>query len=305
MSSRELLKAVRRSLSRVIEVFWHCGFLAVGWLVRSRAQPWTSSGNERVLVIAPHPDDEAIACSGTILRHLASGDNVLVAIATDGRNSRVASSPEEMARIRKNEATQAARRLGIGSPEWLGLPEGEWQVSELQPLLTGLLQRYRPTLVYAPSRIDFHPEHFAVAHTLGRALEAVPIKPRVRVYQVQVPLTRVLTNVVADVSGVIAQSETVLQAYKSQAGSIQCTYRRGRYGALSHRTVGPVEEFWELTAHQYSQIHRRPPVEWADRFRGLRPFAWTDPLAYLIGNRARRRLRALVPAQPSVGWDAA
>jgi LmbE family N-acetylglucosaminyl deacetylase len=297
--------AARSSLSRVVEFIWNCGFLTVGRLARSRAQPWTSSGDERVLVIAPHPDDEAIACSGTMLRHIASGDKVFVVIATDGRRSRVAPSPDEMSHIRKNEATQAARRLGIGGPEWLGLPEGEWQVSELQPRLTELLDRHRPTLVYAPSRIDFHTEHFAVAHTLGRALEAVPMKLRVRVYQVQVPLTRVLTNVVADVSGVVAQSETVLRAYKSQAGSIRCAYRRGRYGALSHRTVGPVEEFWELTAEQYSRIHRPPPAEWADRFRGLRPFAWTDPLAYLVGNRARRRLRVLVTAQPSVEWDAA
>jgi LmbE family N-acetylglucosaminyl deacetylase len=260
-----------------------------------------SAGTERVLAIAPHPDDEAIACSGTILRHIASGDEVLVAIATDGRRSRMAASPDEMALLRKDEAMQAARRLGVSRVEWLGLREGEWEISTLQRLLTDLLQRELPTVLYAPSRIDFHPEHFAVAHALARALDALPVKPRVRVYQVQVPLTRLLTNVVADVSGEAERSLAVLQAYKSQTGTIECVYRRGRYGAHFYRTVGPVEEFWELTAEQYSQIHRPPPGEWVDGFRGLRRFAWTDPLAYLFGNRARRRLRAVVEAEPAVG----
>jgi LmbE family N-acetylglucosaminyl deacetylase len=217
-----------------------------------------------------------------------------VAIATDGRRSKAAASPDEVAFIRKNEATQAAQRLGIDRLEWLGLREGDWQVSELQSLLSELLQRYAPTLVYAPSRIDFHPEHLAVAHALARALDSAAAisgpKPRVRVYQVQVPLTRILTNVVTDVSGVLAQSLAALQEYKSQAGSIECVYRRGRYGAFLHLSPGPVEEFWELSAEQYAELHRSPPTEWGDTFRGLRPFAWTDPLAYLVGNSERQRL---------------
>jgi LmbE family N-acetylglucosaminyl deacetylase len=206
-----------------------------------------------------------------------------------------------MAAIRKAEATQAARRLGIDRLEWLGLPEGDWQVSELQPLLAELLQRHAPSVVYAPSRIDFHPEHLAVAHALARALDSVAAlrgdSPRIRVYQVQVPLTRILTNVVADVSGVLAQSFAALRAYESQSGSIECAYRRGRYGGLSHRAPGRVEEFWELSAEQYAELHRAAPTEWVGKFRGLRRFAWTDPLAYLIGTGERRRLRTLASAR--------
>ena len=300
MSFEERLRAGRRLLSSAVESLWHGGFVAVGRLAPSRARPWRSSGTERVLVIAPHPDDEAIACSGTILRHIDSGDKVLVAIATDGRRSRMARCPDEMALIRKDEAMEAGRRLGVTRLEWLGLPEGDWKTSELQLPLTNLLRRELPTILYAPSRIDFHPEHFAVAHALARALDAVSVKPCVRVYQVQVPLTPLLTNVVVDVADEVERSFAALEAYESQTGSIECAYRRGRYGARLHRTVGPVEEFWELTAEQYSQIHRPPPGEWVDRFRGLRRFAWTDPLAYLIGNRARRRMRAIVEAEPAV-----
>jgi LmbE family N-acetylglucosaminyl deacetylase len=253
-----------------------------------------------VLVVSPHPDDEAIACSGTILRHIEAGDEVGVAIATDGRRSKAAATPDEMAAIRRDEAHLAARRLGIERLEWLGLPEGAWDVSELEKLLCELLERHEPTIVYAPSRVDFHPEHLAVAHALARALDAraaASAALRVRVYQVQVPLTRILTNVVAEVSGVLGDSMAALAAYTSQRGSIESVHRRRRYGALAHHAHGPVEEFWELTADQYAELHRSPSAEWSGAFRGVRRFAWTDPLAYLLGNAERRRLRTVATAR--------
>ncbi len=293
MSLKSALKAMRRWASALIELPWHCGFLAIGRLPRRPARSWSSTGKERVLVVAPHPDDEAIACSGTILRHIRSGDEVVVVIATDGRLAGAAPTPDEVAALRKGEATQAAQRLGVTRLEWLGLPEGAWNNNELQMKLTEILELSVPTIVYAPSRVDFHPEHLAVAHTLGRALDSAPAarRIRVRVYQVQVPLTRILTNLVADVSDVFTESVTALRAYESQYGSIESVHRRRRYGALSHRAVGPVEEFWELTADQYAELHRASSTEWSGRFRGMRRFAWTDPLAYLFGNAERRRLR--------------
>lgn len=298
MSFESGLKALRQRASTLVELSWRCGFLAAGRLAPSRALPWSTTGTDSVIVVAPHPDDEAIGCSGTMRRHIASGDEVVVAIATDGRLSKQAATADEMASIRKEEALLAARRLGIERLEWLGLPEGAWEPAELQTLLRALLQRYAPTIVYAPSRVDFHPEHLSVAHALARALESVSVaaaRPiRVRIYQVQVPLTRVLTNVVADVSAVHEESTAALRAYETQAGSVDSVHRRRRYGALAHRVCGPVEEFWEVTAEQYAELHRGPSRAWLGKFRGVRRFAWTDPLAYCVGNGERRRLQAAV-----------
>ena len=297
MWSRRFLQAMRRAVSSCFAFAWQAGFLVAGWVKRSTAQHWSSDGAQRVLVISPHPDDEAIACSGTIVRHLESGDEVVVAIATDGRLSRNAPSPDEMAKIRKSETKCAASGLGIERLEWLGLPEGNWAESELVGLLSELFERYSPTVVYAPSRIDFHPEHLAVAHALACALDsfitATGKNPVVRIYQVQVPLTQKLTNLVVDISGGIGKSNAALQAYRSQAGSIRFVDRRRRYSARSHRASGPVEEFWELLGDQYVVLHRGTSGEWAGKFRGIRPFAWTDPLAYFLGNNERRRLRLL------------
>src|SRR5262245_29704568 len=117
MSFRELLKVLRRQASSLVELPWRCGFVAVGRLAPMRARPWSATGADRVLVISPHPDDEAIACSGTLLRHGAAGEEVVVAIATDGRLSKQARTPDEMAAVRRKEAELAARALGVARLE--------------------------------------------------------------------------------------------------------------------------------------------------------------------------------------------
>jgi LmbE family N-acetylglucosaminyl deacetylase len=75
-----------------------------------------------------------------------------------------------MACRRRRETEASARVLGIGRLEWLGLPEGEWSEGQLEPALGLILQQFSPHVVYAPSRVDFHPEHWKVAYALSLLL---------------------------------------------------------------------------------------------------------------------------------------
>jgi LmbE family N-acetylglucosaminyl deacetylase len=295
MSLRARLRPVKRAISRGIARCWEPGFASLGPWIRSDAARWSSSGARRVFVLAPHPDDEAIGCAGSILKHVGCGDRVSIVIATDGRQSRMLPEPAKMSEQRRAEASAAARLLGVASLEWLGFREGDWDLRELQSRLEALLEHLEPDLIYAPSRIDFHPEHHRVAHALARALEVhVAARPRpldVRIYNVQVPLTPALANLVVDVSEVAERCHEVLRSYTSQSGSIECSYRQRRYGALLHGVRGEVEEFWELPAACYASLHLDTPDRWPDAFRGFRNFALSDPFAYLVGQRERRRLR--------------
>jgi LmbE family N-acetylglucosaminyl deacetylase len=304
MSFRSSLRPFKHAAAGALEQSWRLGFGAVARVSRGQPSLWTPAGGKRVLVVAPHPDDEAIGCVGTVLLHVARGDQVCIAIATDGRRSRsVTDDPAVMATLRRREAETAARLMRAHRFEWIGLPEGEWNTLQLQTLLRGLIEELDPDLIYAPSRIDFHPEHLHVAHALALALQNAKSpgieRARVRVYQIQVPLSATVVNLVADVSAVHSQCEAVLNAYSSQAGTIQCTYRQRRYSASWHGIDGYAEEFWELPVQQYVSAHIEPPRHWPDAFRGLRPFPLTDPLAYLMGHSERRRLAATLSKHPS------
>lgn len=251
-----------------------------------------------MLIVAPHPDDEAIGCAGTALLHVRSGDHVCVAIATDGRRSRSIDDPEAMSLQRRREARDAAQLMQVERLEWLGLPEGEWGAAVLAQRLGSLIDEIAPAIIYAPSRIDFHPEHFRVAHALALALgagcEARP--PTLRIYQVQVPLTPWMSNLVADISAHTIQCEAILRAYVSQAGSMERARRQKRYSARWYGIASQAEEFLELSARQYISMHREPLAQWPAAFRGMRNSPLTDPAAYLAGMRERRRISAMLTA---------
>jgi len=153
-----------------------------------------------------------------------------------------------------------------------------------------LLRAYAPQIVYAPSRIDFHPEHWRVAHALAQAL-GDDAGYALRVYQVQVPLTPVLTNCVADVSCVNEACARAFEAYASQRASITRCWRMRRYGASVYGYMRHAEEFWQMSARAYRRLHQAEPHRWRSRsFRALRAHALGDPLAYASGRRERRRL---------------
>jgi LmbE family N-acetylglucosaminyl deacetylase len=294
---RSLLRIAKNAVTAVVERFWALGFAAAGRIARPRARRWSSAGGQRVLVIAPHPDDEACGCAGTIALHRRHGDAVRVAYVTDGRRSRALGlGPEEMARRRRHEAEASARALGIERMEWLGLPEGEWRAEQLGPRLSALIGDLAPDVVYAPSRIDFHPEHFQAALALALALAGRPAgarAPLVRIYQVQVPLAASLTNLVADVSGARQEIVAALRAYATQWGSVARTLRMRGYAAAFHGAGRYAEEFWELDAEEFRRLHGAPADGWPARaFRGLRMYPWSDPLAYVWGRSERRAVRA-------------
>jgi LmbE family N-acetylglucosaminyl deacetylase len=293
---RSGLRAAKRSAAFSLEQLWSAGFLVVGLIRPRQIRPWSSPGRDRVLIVAPHPDDEAAGCAGTLLKHVASGDEVILAIATDGRQSKVNPDAHQMCRQRRSEAQQAACLLGIKRLEWIGLEEGAWRLPTLVEKLSGVVRSHPPTIIYAPSRIDFHPEHRRVAHALAVCLAGItrdaPDALRLRIYPIQVPLHDAVINLVTDVSTFHRQTDAVMDAYESQVGSLRRCNRPRRYNGKRYGIEGRAEVFWEVSASTYVALHRESPEGWPDAFRGLRDFPLTDPLAYLRGFREQRRLIA-------------
>ena len=289
----------------LVEEMWASAFRAAGRVKRPAARPWGSSGGQRILVVAPHPDDEVLGCGGTLLRHRRRGDRLAVVYVTDGRGRPATRpDPEAYVRRRRAETERAAAVLGVERLDWLGLPEWLWEPADLPPLLAGPVAAWAPHLLYLPSQVDYHPEHRKAAHAVALTLGA-NAAALVRVYQVQVPLTSVLVNVVSDTTRVAADLAPALDAHASQRATVLSGIRLWRYAAALHGRDRAAEEFWEMTAACYHALHRVPPERWYPTvFRGLRRRPLSDPLAYLAGRSARRALaraarqcRVLDPSQ--------
>jgi LmbE family N-acetylglucosaminyl deacetylase/O-antigen/teichoic acid export membrane protein len=139
----------------------------------------------RVLVIAPHPDDETIGCGGTIAQLASTGSEVRVVVATDGEASlEGAHGAREVSRRRRLRQTAACERLGVGAPTFLGLPDAglEGCTAMLVSLLAEQLEGFEPDIVFVPWPLDGHPDHRAVATSLARL--ALPSTSEIWNYEV-------------------------------------------------------------------------------------------------------------------------
>jgi LmbE family N-acetylglucosaminyl deacetylase len=251
----------------------------------------------RVLVIAPHPDDECTGCGGVIALHLDAGDHVTVIQVTDGRGSRAQGlDAETMARVRLQEGRAAAEALGVNCLEQWGLHEGEWSESDLVARLRDALMRLQPNIIYAPSCIDFHPEHVRVARALAAALDDIA-PTMLRVYAISVPLTRTLANCVADTSAVMHLQHVALAAYRTQVVALRAPKRLRHYLANYYGVARSAEEFWEISPRAYQSMMQQGDWlgerAWAREltpYRSLQFRSWSDPLAFWQGGHARQQL---------------
>ncbi len=141
----------------------------------------------KVLVLAPHPDDETIGCGGAIAFHRRRGDPVLVVFATDGERG----DPQgrfrgrDLAAVRRREALAAAKTLGVFRTEFWGFPDGGLAAEEkLGARVAALLRRERPAVVYRPGLRDPHGDHRALARACRKAAAARPRPPLESAYEI-------------------------------------------------------------------------------------------------------------------------
>ncbi len=298
--SHEPLKAARDVIQTLFEELWCLGFKILGRLDGVAIRRSKPAGGERALVVAPHPDDEVYGCGGTLVLHRRAGDRVRICFVTDGRRSRALDlEPDQMANRRREEAFSAARCLGIEELDWLGFEEGDWEREHLVVDLQRILRDFDPQILYAPSVVDFHPEHRRVARALADAVRGLDLagRVRIRVVELQVPLTSLLANVAVETRDAATAIVDALGRYRSQIGSTLPSLRQKRYAAAYYRLDRQAEVFWEMSPEAYVEVHAGEAGTPA-RYRGLRYLSISDPLAYLVGRTERHRLRLSVCQHP-------
>jgi LmbE family N-acetylglucosaminyl deacetylase len=124
------------------------------------------------LIIAPHMDDEVLACGGA-LAQLPDRKTWHVIYATDGMGSPAPVKPwhrvpPDLGNTRRAEARAAMACLGLppDNLHFLDLPDGRLRqhLPALRQALASVIARIRPDHVLAPFRYDRHPDHLAVNH---------------------------------------------------------------------------------------------------------------------------------------------
>ena len=246
----------------------------------------------RILVLAAHPDDEALGAAGTLALNAGKAEAIRIWIATDGTGQEgvAPEGAEEYGRRRREESVQAARALGVEAPRFGGLADGGLP-ADSERLLAAVraeLEDFEPDLVLCPSPAELHPDHRALARSLFDLVAASragdPDHDRFRFlrmafYELSHPM---LPNALVDIAPVAGKKADALAAYSSQqavrdyAGAMQGlnAYRR-----LTLPGRGPVEAFRlvsyaEASTTSFEELRRDiGPAAVSDGGRGPAPLS--------------------------------
>jgi LmbE family N-acetylglucosaminyl deacetylase len=168
----------------------------------------------RVLVLAPHADDEVLGVGGTLALHALQGDEVHVLVVFDGAQGLPIQGE---ARVRREEALAGAAHLGIGPYTFWDYPENHEpsneQLAVAAARLEEHLRRVAPAIVYAPWRGEQHRDHRSLAQAARAALSNAKFDGQAWAYEVWTPLAA--TRLV-DVTSTFERKLAALAEHRSQ-----------------------------------------------------------------------------------------
>lgn len=183
----------------------------------------------RVLVIAPHPDDEIIGAGGMIAKRVQAGNEVYVCVVTKGIEPIFKYEFVEQVR---SECKYADAQLGVKETIFLDLPAVMLELVqryELNEKITDIVQRVKPDEVYIPHRGDMQLDHQIVVDAAMVALRPKykHVVRRVYAYETlsetgwNIPNTvnEFIPTVYEDISDVIQLKLDALDIFQSQLSS--------------------------------------------------------------------------------------
>jgi LmbE family N-acetylglucosaminyl deacetylase len=165
---------------------------------------------QRVLVVAPHPDDEVIAVGGCLALHRRAGSEITTVFVT------MDPPGPDGTFVRKGEADRAAKMLGYDY-RFLEVPDGRASLSEdsVARRLADVIASVKPDVIYCPFPGDHHRDHQSVAASTGDAVVRSGYRGEIRCYETW---SNLWPNVGVDISEVVDDKRAAIECYQSQLG---------------------------------------------------------------------------------------
>lgn len=165
----------------------------------------------RVLVIAPHPDDEILGCGGTIKKHTNKGDEVYLCIVT---RAYTPDWSQEFIDNRKKEIKCANEILGIKETFFLDLPTVKLDTigqKKINDLIGEVIKKTGPEILYLPFAQDSNKDHRLVFK--AGLFASKPVK-KILSYSYESPLF--VPNLYIDIFNTLEDKLKAMSCYQNE-----------------------------------------------------------------------------------------
>lgn len=164
--------------------------------------------DERILILAPHPDDESIGLGGLLIKY---GKNCDVWVMTDGSRCQTILSEEEITIVRTKELYNAMLKTKVRNYRVFDIKDKTLALSDTV-LDFEDLNIY--SKIFIPSDNEKHIDHLATSVIAIEALKKNKIQADVFFYEITSPMSDF--NTVLDITDVIEEKKELINIYKSQ-----------------------------------------------------------------------------------------
>ncbi len=184
----------------------------------------------KVMVIAPHPDDETLGCGGTLIKHKAAGDEIHWLIMT---NITVDEGfDKEKVEARQQEIDTVVEEYGFENVFKLDLATSMLDViprKQIIGALNDVISKVMPDVIYIPNRNDVHSDHkvtFDAVISSTKSFRCQTIK-RILMYEVisetefspALLSNAFVPNSFSDISGYLDKKIAIVEIYKNEMGN--------------------------------------------------------------------------------------
>lgn len=176
----------------------------------------------KILVFAPHNDDEVLGVGGTIAKYAYEGHKVFVCEVTRGPS-------EERVKIIREEAAKAHKVLGVKKAYFLDFPVvrlRETPLVEINAAFVKVVNEIKPDIVFIPHKGDMHMDHYITSHSAMVAMRPIGDFKVKEIYAYEtlsetewnIPSVdnAFIPNVWNDITDFIDRKKYAMSCYKSQ-----------------------------------------------------------------------------------------
>lgn len=173
------------------------------------------NSKDKILIVAPHPDDESIGCGGLLALY---GNQCDLMLLTDGRKGHVETVQDEkkIVEIRKREFINASKIAGVNNLVFLGIEDGTVRYNK-KIVETQDIRKY--DYVFLPNRYESHIDHSVVLGIFKKMKFLQHAHCKIFEYEVWTPLRH--ATCFLDISSVADIKRNMIQQYTSQLKDVK------------------------------------------------------------------------------------